>query len=140
MRLDQHLIGIKVHCTICHQQKQPRGRSASPLIYFCNHDCPGYLQDPQVGDLWPGESEADFGHPVRTAGTKRIPPQRTNMTYRVEVQADMTGSWATNSLTFDTPGEATVYALDLYARWTSVRAWRVVDERGVVIVPLKEDI
>ena len=48
--------------------------------------------------------------------------------YKVEVQADNTGTWAGNALRFVTEGEAEAYALDLAIRWTSVRDWRVVKE------------
>lgn len=46
--------------------------------------------------------------------------------FKVEVQADNTGTWAGNALTFDTTEEAELYAQDLAARWTAVRDWRVV--------------
>lgn len=36
-----------------------------PKGYGCN----GYYQDPKVGDLWPGESEQDFGYPCSNDGT-----------------------------------------------------------------------
>jgi len=49
------------------------------------------------------------------------------MKYKVEVQADNTGTWASNALTFDTAESAKDYALDLWSRWTLVRHWRVVD-------------
>jgi len=48
------------------------------------------------------------------------------MEYAVEVQADSTGTWAGNGLTFDTEDEAKEYALDLYRRWSAVKEWRVV--------------
>ena len=55
------------------------------------------------------------------------------MEYAVEVQADSTGTWAGNGLTFDTEDEAKDYALDLYRRWSAVNSassscpllWRV---------------
>ena len=49
-------------------------------------------------------------------------------TYKVEVQADSTGTWAGNGLTFDTADEAKAYAIDLHGRWTAVRQWRVIDD------------
>ncbi len=52
----------------------------------------------------------------------------TDKPYKVEVQADNTGTWAGNALRFVTEGEAEAYALDLAMRWTSVRDWRVVEE------------
>jgi hypothetical protein len=36
---------------------------------MCEWICPGYDQDPQVGDLWPGETEEEFGYLVRLSGT-----------------------------------------------------------------------
>lgn len=62
-------VGIRVYCEVCKQQKQPHGRSAPIALYLCNADCDGYEADPQVGDLWLGESEIEFGYPVREAGT-----------------------------------------------------------------------
>ncbi len=62
-------VGIAVQCAVCHYTKQPTGRSASPHAFYCNDDCRGYRQEPYVGSLWPGESEADFGYPVQNAGT-----------------------------------------------------------------------
>lgn len=47
--------------------------------------------------------------------------------YRVEVIADNSGQWwCGNGLKFDTYAEAKEYAIDLFARWTAVREWRVV--------------
>ena len=48
-------------------------------------------------------------------------------TYKVEVQADRTGTWAGNGITFASVTEAAAYARDLFYRWTAVREWRVVD-------------
>lgn len=62
--------GVMVDCVVCGRTKKPRGRSAPLEMYCCDHDCPGYLQDPQVGSLWPNESEADFGHQVGTVGVR----------------------------------------------------------------------
>ena len=55
------------------------------------------------------------------------------MNYRVEVIADSSGQFVGNMLEFDSPAEARRYAHDLYARWTAVRDWRVVDADGVVV-------
>lgn len=44
-------------CARCHRRKSPRGRSI-PLAMaggLCDHDCPGYSEDPKPGHLWPGE-------------------------------------------------------------------------------------
>lgn len=45
---------------------------------------------------------------------------------RVEVLAIGERSWATNALEFDTRPEATLYARDLYTRWTLVDKLRIV--------------
>lgn len=49
------------------------------------------------------------------------------MKYKVEVLADNSGHWASNALSFDSVDSAESYARDLWARWTAVKAWRVVD-------------
>lgn len=41
---------------------------------YCNFECGGYTEDPRVGDLWPGETEEEFGFPVSDAGTKEVEP------------------------------------------------------------------
>lgn len=70
--LNASKVGVRVICTYCGQTKHPRGRSAPPVLDYCTWNCPGYERDPQVGDLWPGESEADFGFPARDAGTALV--------------------------------------------------------------------
>ena len=45
--------------------------------------------------------------------------------FKVWVQADDSGKWATNSRDFATEAEASDYAHDLYSRWTAVRAFKV---------------
>ena len=55
-----------------------------------------------------------------------------NAPFKVEVQADRTGTWCGNGLSFPTLEEARAYALDLFMRWTAVREWRVVDSDGEV--------
>jgi len=47
--------------------------------------------------------------------------------FKVEVQADNTGTWAGNGLTFETRELAEAYARDLAGRWMAVRAWHVVE-------------
>jgi hypothetical protein len=42
----------------------------------------------------------------------------------VEVQADNTRTWKSNSLRFATEREAQVYGQDLFTRWTAVKEWR----------------
>lgn len=44
-------------CPRCHLRKKPRGRSA-PLEMansLCDHECPGYYNDPKPGHFWPEE-------------------------------------------------------------------------------------
>jgi hypothetical protein len=47
--------------------------------------------------------------------------------FKVEVQADSTGTWSGNSLRFASLDEASDYGKDLAYRWTSVRQWRAVE-------------
>lgn len=68
--------GIYVTCLVCHRQKKPRGRSAPMGMSMCEdssifnpHGCDGYAQEPRVGDLWPRETEEDFGYPCSDEGT-----------------------------------------------------------------------
>jgi hypothetical protein len=76
MKLNPNKVGIVVRCAKCGHTKQPRGRSAPMYSSFCDgYTCDGYGQDPQVGDLWPGESEEDFGYPVRDDGTQIVEQQ-----------------------------------------------------------------
>lgn len=65
-------VGIAVTCTVCGQRKCPRGRSQPIGAYLCDCDCPGYRMDPKPGDLWPGESQEDFGYPVGEEGTIEV--------------------------------------------------------------------
>ena len=68
-------VGIEVYCAMCHRTKAPRGRSVPDMSYnqFCTGMmCSGYGEDPIVGDLWPGETEQDFGYPLDVAGTKEV--------------------------------------------------------------------
>jgi len=46
--------------------------------------------------------------------------------FKVEVQADSTGTWASNALRFETREKADAYAKDLWSRWMAVKEWRVV--------------
>ena len=68
----QQRIGVRVECTECGLQKKPRGRSGPPMP-MCDDECPGYSQEPRVGDLWPGETQEDFGYPVSADGTEMAP-------------------------------------------------------------------
>ena len=45
--------------------------------------------------------------------------------YRIEVQADSSGTWSSNALRFAEEQEAEAYARDLYVRWPVVRQYRV---------------
>lgn len=65
-------VGVAVECTRCRLRKIPRGRSASMEMAnsLCDHECPGYYEDPRPGSLWPGESQEDFGYPVGADGTE----------------------------------------------------------------------
>lgn len=56
--------GYKVTCAVCGVTKKPWGRSAPMGSYYCDSDCPGFSQAPLPSNLWPNESEADFGFPV----------------------------------------------------------------------------
>lgn len=67
--LSKSKVGISVHCEVCGLNKCPRGRSA-PMIPMCNFECKGYAQEPFAGDLWPGESEANFGYPCSNKATR----------------------------------------------------------------------
>lgn len=42
-------------CLTCHRTKKPRGRDAPLSSSYCDSDCPGYLDVPRSGHLWPGE-------------------------------------------------------------------------------------
>jgi len=65
-------VGVAVRCSVCKQRKAPRGRSAPLEAYLCDRDCEGWDQEPFVGDLWPGETDADFGYPCSDRGTEPI--------------------------------------------------------------------
>lgn len=62
-------VGISVTCAVCGHTKKPRGRSGPLGLYLCDDTCPGYYEPPLVGDLWPGETEKDFGYPCGSDGT-----------------------------------------------------------------------
>lgn len=47
--------------------------------------------------------------------------------FKMEVQADHTGTWAGNAIRLQTKEQAQAYLADLTARWISVRAGRVVE-------------
>lgn len=58
--------------------------------------------------------------------------RRMKMSYAVEVVADNSGKFCGNALRFATKGAAQRYAIDLHARWTAVREWRVVESSDPV--------
>ena len=65
-------VGISVECVRCRRTKAPRGRSVAAAMgnSMCTDDqCKGYREDPKPGDLWPGETEAEFGYPVSSNAT-----------------------------------------------------------------------
>jgi hypothetical protein len=67
--------GVAVRCTTCGLTKKPIGRSA-PLEMangMCDFECPGYQQEPRVGDLWPGETCEQFGYDHGHEATEQIP-------------------------------------------------------------------
>ena len=65
-----------------------------------------------------GRPQRDAGGPTGVPGS--FPP------FKVEVTDDRGASWASNALRFDTRAEAETYAKDLFHRWLSLDAWRVV--------------
>jgi hypothetical protein len=56
-------VGVAVKCRTCGQRKAPRGRSVPMEMYLCDHECPGYREEPYPGYLWPGETREEFGYP-----------------------------------------------------------------------------
>lgn len=67
-------VGIAVNCPVCHRTKKPRGRSGAIGLSLCEPElCRAYYNDPKVGDLWPGETEEDFGYPISNHGIKEVP-------------------------------------------------------------------
>ena len=49
------------------------------------------------------------------------------MKYKFEVQADRDESWAGNGIVYESKERAELAARNLEARWTLVKAWRVVE-------------
>lgn len=47
-------IQMTVACTTCHRRKKPIGRDSRDNG-LCDHECPGWREDPHPGYLWPGE-------------------------------------------------------------------------------------
>jgi hypothetical protein len=48
------------------------------------------------------------------------------MSYKIEVLADSSGKWASNTVRFETADEAKAYGHDLASRWFAVRQVRTV--------------
>lgn len=59
-------------------------------------------------------------------GTKRV--QVVELPWRVEVQTEDGGSWATNGVRYATQPEAQTAGEDLFGRWLAVKAWRLVEQ------------
>ena len=57
-------VGVAVYCTTCELWKKPNGRDAAAIIAnsLCDRDCPGYMEEPLPGHLWPGEKQEDYGY------------------------------------------------------------------------------
>lgn len=66
-------VGIAVTCRQCGRTKAPRGRSVPMGVMLCDSECSGYRSEPLPGDLWPGETEEQFGYPVSSNATKEQP-------------------------------------------------------------------
>jgi hypothetical protein len=55
------------------------------------------------------------------------------MSWKLEVQADSTGTWATNACRFATEREAALYGQDLMRRWSSARKVRAAESDDPVV-------
>jgi hypothetical protein len=58
--------------------------------------------------------------------------------FKMEVIADSSGTWAGNALRFATHDEARRYASDLSGRWMAVRETRVVESADPVNYEIKD--
>jgi hypothetical protein len=69
-------VGIAIYCTTCRRMKCPRGRSQPIYASYCESlgYCPGWEQEPKVGDLWPNETDEQFGYPSSDVGTVPCDP------------------------------------------------------------------
>ena len=54
------------------------------------------------------------------------------MSWKVEVVADNSGKWVSNSLRFPSKLQADRYAIDLERKWTAVREWRSIEVKEPV--------
>lgn len=63
-----------VECTVCERRKHPNGRDPGLEMgnSYCEYECPGRFKEPHAGDLWPGETREDFGHPRELAEEARL--------------------------------------------------------------------
>lgn len=70
-------VGISVKCCTCGRSKSPRGRSLPPEISmsYCGSACPGYRDAPLPGDLFPGETDEDFGYSCSDNSTRPVTPE-----------------------------------------------------------------
>jgi hypothetical protein len=62
------------------------------------------------------------------------------MSYKPEVIADNSGTWAGNTLRFATEEEAKTYAYDLALRWTAVRDTRVIESEEPVTAKIENNL
>lgn len=83
---DPNARGSSVECAACGRTKAPRGRSVPMYVAgYCDGSCPGYACQPLPGDLWPGESRAEFGYQCSTAAELAgVGPVYVPATWRVE--------------------------------------------------------
>lgn len=68
-------VGISVECVVCHKIKAPRGRSVGAMAHssYCQDDlCSGYWAHPCPGDLFPGETDAEFGFKCSDNATRKL--------------------------------------------------------------------
>jgi len=66
--------------------------------------------------------------------TQQVAASLEHRVFRVEVIADASGHWCGNALKFATREEAKEYARNLFARWTLVREWRVIDTENDAVL------
>lgn len=65
-QLRSDYFGYRVTCLTCKRTKVPIGRSV-PMEYaraMCDDQCPGFRKKPLPSNLFPNESEEDFGYKV----------------------------------------------------------------------------
>ena len=78
-------VGIAVRCVTCGMTKAPRRRSVPFGSFLCESACTGFNEDPQPGDLWPGETDADFGYPCSDNATR---PTEANAVPAIQEEKD----------------------------------------------------